>query len=209
MANNNDKMAYQRLFRIQGGIEPCRSREFISIVDGSRIKASIWKAIYIGDSEHMLHFLLNKRLNVGKIKNIPDDVSEYGLHVIEMYVPYWFSHLLESYARSQFDTREKGLKKVGFPKLVDKTMPGRSYEVSRYWTDLLVASCVYAKDNPINGKDDIYGLLEYEEIEKEPEKLKPLNIEELSKIMKMCQIQPETLQELSDKWGLEISEGGR
>lgn len=208
MANNNDKMAYQRLFRIQGGIEPSRSREYLTIVN-DRIKASIWKAIYIGDSEHMLHFLLNKRLKAGKIKNVPEDVSKYGLHVIEMYVPYWFVHLLENCARSQFDTKEKGMKKVGFPKLVDKTMPGHSYEVSRWWTALLVESCVYAKDNPIKSKEDIYSLLEYEEIEKHPELITPLNMEKLSKVMDECQIPPEMLQKLRDVWGLDIKEGGR
>lgn len=81
------------------------------------------------------------------------------IHVIEMYVPYWFVHLVETYSRSQFDTREKGMRKVGFPKLVDKTLPGHSYKVSRYWTELLIASCVYATDNPIACKDDIYNFI--------------------------------------------------
>ena len=53
MTNNNNNMAYQRLFRIQGGIEPSRSREYLTIVNDT-IKASRWKAVYIGDLEHML-----------------------------------------------------------------------------------------------------------------------------------------------------------
>lgn len=111
-----DDIPIQRLFRIQGGIFPNRSRDYIKIT-GNKLKCPKTKAIHIGNTEHMIHFLF-KRLGITKIEDIPKNVNEYNVHVIEMYVPYWVTYLIEKYSVSELRNRDKQ-----FPKLVDKTTP--------------------------------------------------------------------------------------
>ncbi len=112
----HNKTSIQRLFRIQGGIFPNRSRNYIRTIN-DKIICSKSKALHIGDMDHMLHFLF-KRLGIDDIKNIPKDVSNYDLHIIEMYVPYWLPYLIEKYSVNEFRNRN-----ITYPKLVDKETP--------------------------------------------------------------------------------------
>lgn len=102
MKNIESDMAIQRMFRIQGGITPCRSREFLRVKD-NKLECSKWRAVYIGDVEHMMHFLVKKRLGAKSIEQVPKDIKDYDLHVIEMYVPYWYTHLIEMYSVGQYN----------------------------------------------------------------------------------------------------------
>lgn len=106
----------QRLFRIQGGIFPNRSREVITIKD-NKIFCPSSKSIHVGNTEHMVHFLF-KRLGITQIEDMPENAEEYNIHIIEMYVPYWMTYLIEKYSVSESRNRDKS-----FPKLVDKSTP--------------------------------------------------------------------------------------
>jgi len=106
----------QRLFRIQGGIFPNRSREVIKVKD-NKIFCSSTRAIHVGNLEHMVHFLF-KRLGITQIEDMPENTEEYNVHIVEMYVPYWMTYLLEKYSVSESRNRDKS-----FPKLVDKSTP--------------------------------------------------------------------------------------
>lgn len=112
----NKIIPIQKLFRIQGGIFPNRSREYIK-VDDSKIFCPKSKPIHVGNAEHMAYFLF-KRLGITEIENLPENVKEYDIHVIEMYVPYWITYLIDKYSVEELRNRDKY-----FPKLVDKTTP--------------------------------------------------------------------------------------
>lgn len=106
----------QKLFRIQGGIFPNRSREYIKVKD-NKIFCPMTKGIHIGNTEHMIHFLF-KRLGITQIEDMPENAEEYDIHVVEMYVPYWMTYLIEKYSVDELRNKSKA-----YPKLVDKTTP--------------------------------------------------------------------------------------
>lgn len=112
----DNNVSIQRLFRIQGGIFPNRSREYIRVTDNKVFCPRI-RALHVGNTEHMTHFLF-KRLGITQIQDIPKNVEEYNIHVMEMYVPYWLTHLIEKYSVNELRNRDKT-----YPKLVDKTTP--------------------------------------------------------------------------------------
>lgn len=106
----------QKLYRIQGGIFPNRSRDFIR-VNNNKISCSKSRNIHIGNKEHATYFLF-KRFGINQIEELPKDAYKYDIHVIEMYVPYWVTYLMEKYSVENFCNTD-----TSFPKLVDQTTP--------------------------------------------------------------------------------------
>lgn len=127
------KNAISVLYRVQGGRGVKRSRKYI-IVENNQINTEKLKqdsALYIGDSEHMIHFL-KKRLAItggisDHIHNHMDlqELAEQDVEVIRMYIPEWFKYTLSATAVEQKNT------KIGLPKLVDMNTPGDSFGISR------------------------------------------------------------------------------
>ena len=195
----NNQIATNTLFRVQGGIFPCRSRDYIKIVNGNKIRCSKTREIYIGDREHMTYFLF-KRLGINSINSMHDEIEKYGVHVLEMHVPYWLPYLIEKYSVDQFRNKDKT-----YPRLVDKKIPGQSYQIPRMWIELLEASCVHGVDNEIKEKKDIYDILL-------PKELPIINQEELldldkiSEIIYKCKIKESDINSLRDIWGLKIAD---
>ena len=113
MSNN---ITIKKLFRVQGGIFPNRSRNTIRVID-NKIHCPNTSATYVGDIEHMIHFLF-KRLGITKIEDIPENVKEYKVNIVEMYVPYWLTYLIEKYAVDQYESKDEI-----YPRLVDKRTP--------------------------------------------------------------------------------------
>lgn len=190
-----NNISIQRLFRIQGGIFPNRSRLSIT-VNNNKISCSQYKNVYIGNTEHMTHFLF-KRLGITEIEDLPKNVEEYNIHIIEMYVPYWLTHLIEKYSVDEFKNRDKT-----FPKLVDKTTPGQSYQMCGNWTNLLKECCIFAEDHKICKEKDIYDILLGKNLSKINEKGVSLNINVISDLLYQCQIKSSDIDILEGLWNL-------
>lgn len=65
----------------------------------------------------MTYFLF-KRLGITEIKDIPKNIEESDVHVIEMFIPYWLKYLIDKYSVDEFQNKNKS-----YPKLVDKSTP--------------------------------------------------------------------------------------
>lgn len=127
------KDAISVLYRVQGGRGDKKSRKYITVENGeiNTEKLKQDSTLYIGNSQHMVHFL-RKRLGirgsiVSHITNPMDlqELSERDVEVVRMYVPEWFKYVLSATAVGERNTR------LGLPKLVDKTTPGDSFGISR------------------------------------------------------------------------------
>lgn len=129
------KDAISILYRVQGGRGDKRSKKYIDIIDGEICtdKLKEHSILYIGDNQHMLHFL-KKRLG------LKGDITEYlylqqnmdlqlfteqDVEVIRMYVPEWYKYVLLATAVEQQTPR------MSLPKLVDKGTPGDSFGITR------------------------------------------------------------------------------
>lgn len=128
------KEAISVLYRVQGGCGDNRSKKYITTENNEIYTDKLKKdsILYIGDSQHMIHFL-KKRLGIkgilaNYISNHMDlqELSEQNVEVVRMYVPEWYKYILSATAQS-----EKKTKKLGLPKLVDKNTPGDSFGISR------------------------------------------------------------------------------
>lgn len=121
------------LYRVQGGYGDNRSKKYITVengkIDTRKLKQT--SILYIGDSQHMVHFL-KKRLGIkgtlmSHITNHMDlqELTEQDVEVVRMYVPEWFKYILSATAVGQRN------KRIGLPKLVDKNTPGDSFGIER------------------------------------------------------------------------------
>lgn len=100
--------------------------------------------------------------------------------------------------------------KHGAPKLVDKTMPGHSFQISRFWSQLLGECCIYSKDNVLRQKSDIYDLLFQKDLQQVKDCIKPLDIKVILELMKKCGISNDDIENINKVWNLDITnEGGR
>lgn len=188
----------QRVFRVQGGIFPNRSRHSINVLN-NKIIVSFHRTVYIGNIDHMSYFLM-KRLDVNSLDEIPEDISNYKIEVVEMYVPYWFTYLLEQYAVMQLDSKE-----INFPKLVDKTTPGESYQISSYWSKLLEDCCVSAYVHKLNTKQDIYSIVFSNKAPNIEKQFQEPDYEKLYNRMLQCNIKHDDIKKVSDLWGVKFS----
>ena len=129
------------LFRVQGGTLPNRSRKYLKVDDG-RLNTSNIRSIYVGDIEHMLHFLDKRSSNI--------DEQKGDLEVIQMQVPASFNYIITKYAMPQSNSggSNRKLKKV------DPTMPGNAYQMAEGWSKLLKEVCICASKQPINNKEE-------------------------------------------------------
>lgn len=127
------KNAISILYRVQGGRGLKKSKRYITVenneINIDRLKENA--TLYIGDSQHMIHFL-KKRLEIkgsilSHINSHMDlqELTEKDVEVVKMYVPEWFKYILSTSAVDQ-----KHLKKE-LPKLVDKNTPGDSFGITR------------------------------------------------------------------------------
>ena len=187
----------QKLFRIQGGVFPNRSREYIKVKD-NKILCPMTKSIHIGNTEHMIHFLF-KRLGITQIEDMPENVEEYDIHIVEMYVPYWMTYLIEKYSVDELKNRNKT-----YPKLVDKTTPGQSYQLINGWSKLLEASCIFAQDNKIKKEKDIQDILFSKNFSKINKNDISLDVERISELIYKCKISTADICALKDLWNLDI-----
>ncbi len=182
------------LYRVQGGKFPSRSRNTLLVNNNNLIECSRTKNIYIGDHDHMSYFLL-KRLGIQKISDF-NETNNTDVHVIEIQVPYWFTFLLENYAVKQFKSKD-----INYPKLVDNSIPGHSYQISKDWSELLKASCIYANDHVIETKDDIINLMFSTQ---SFDKRRALDYKGISPILHKCKIEKNDIETLKQVWGVRI-----
>lgn len=193
-----DKIAITSIYRVQGGTFPSRSRKTIVVNEDNLIECSRTKNIYIGDQEHMRYFLY-KRLGIKDSNDLKKRNIDNDVHVIEMKVPYWLPYLINTYAVKQFRSKD-----TSYPKLVDRSIPGQSYQISKDWSELLKASCIYAQDYKIETKEDIINLLLQQEINKK----RNLDYKYISKIIHKCKVDQADIDTLREVWGVGTVEKG-
>ena len=187
----NENIASKKLYRVQGGNSPNRSREFLKCSKDGGLDLSSHRNIYIGDMEHMTYFLL-KRLGIEHIGEFNEECKERNIHVIEMTVPYWYPYLLSNYAVRQFESKGNS-----YPKLVDKTTPGSSYGIRGEWSKLLKECCIHASDKKINSLKDIYDILishlHY---------TRQIDYVKINELLKKCKVSEEDIKNLNAIWGI-------
>jgi len=182
-------IATSSFYRVEGGEFPSRGRKNI-IVDKEKhtIECSTKRPIYVGNLEHMLHFI-HKRL---PIEQVTENLEKYDVHIIQMYLPYWIPYLIEKYSVEQFNSSG-----INYPKLVDKNVPGKSFQISKSWIKLLKASCLYATDTQIKSREDIFNLvLSQKEIDNNRE----LDWVLISRLIHDCNISQEDVTNLMSIW---------
>jgi len=188
-----NKIATSRLFRVQGGKFPLRSRSSIKVNENNHtINCPFEKSVYVGNLEHMIHFIENRL----PIKQEKEDLEKYDVHIIQMYLPYWVPYLIEKYSVEQFNSSG-----INYPKLVDKTVPGNSFQLSKSWSKLLEASCLYATDTQIKSREDIFKLALYQE---EIDNNRELDWGRISSLIHDCNISQEDVTKLMSIWGASI-----
>lgn len=184
------------LYRVEGGIEPNRSRTYLNCDETGKLMLSPMRTIYIGDMEHMTYFLL-KRLGIENIESFNNESGKRNVRVIKMIVPYWYAYLLNKYAVKQFNS-----KSGSYPKLVDKTTPGNSYGIKKNWAKLLRECCMHVSIKKIESIQDVYSLF----FEHDNNCKRSINYTEVIKILKMCEVSEEDIKDLKEIW--KISEKG-
>lgn len=187
----SNSVPIRRLYRVQGGIPPNRSRDIIRFNKAGDMMISFERLIHIGDMEHMMHFV-RKRLGIKELEDFNEN-SKRNVHIIEMIVPYWYPNLLENYSINQLDSR--GQKS---PLLVDKTTPGASYAIKENWSSLLKECCLYASDHKIESPKDIYDII----FSQHNYKMKVSDYVKINELLIKCKISSEDIKKLQDIWGV-------
>ncbi len=190
----NNNIPIRRLFRVQGGIAPNRSRDMIRFNKKGEIILSFTRLIHIGDMEHMRYFVL-KRLGIENITEFNEDSKNRDVHIIEMVMPYWFTYLLEKYSVRQFDSR--GEKR---PLLVDKTTPGGSYAIKQNWSNLLKECCLHASDTKIESPENMYSII----FSNQDYNLREIDYNKINELLIKCEISEEDIKKLHDIWELPL-----
>lgn len=183
---------------MQGGEQPNRSLITLRCDEMGNLKLSPMRTIYIGDMEHMQHFLL-KRLGLKEFESFNSENGKLNVHVVKMVVPYWYTYLLNKYAVKQFNSKSNS-----FPKLVDKTTPGNSYAITGNWAKLLRTCCLHASVTKIESIQDVYSL--FFSYNNNNNFNKYINYDEIIETLKKCEINEEDMKHLNEIW--KINEKG-
>lgn len=191
-----------KFYRIQGGILPNFSNYTIS-VNNSKIELPTNISLYVGSMEHSIYFLQN-RLGIKsadmllsiKPKN-KEHFSNQNIEVVEMHFPYWVFELINTHAEPQ-KVRDKS-----FPKLVDRRTPGLAYQLNDNWSELFKISCLYATQIPIRSVSDVIHFV-FDTQPLPANKYKPASIWELTVALAKCDISPEIVSTLDNKYKLNL-----